>query len=641
MKQIRVVTPKDLGRGIKANGAKKKYEVDLTQMVDNKTVRVNEQGNLEVIKEKCVQVLDLNNLVDAENTGALKRLGSTCFYGDFNAADARTAIGAPVDFGKFDVEKSRAITAKEDITSGQQLDFNGWQVATDREVHQYIYSRGGAEDKQSGWVRSNDSGMNADGSLRNPADWGDWVFELNLPAQPAQKAGLDCEAIAQLPQEQWEKGTSILANKNGKCVRLVPSENFFQEIGVGIAVNKVSAYTNEEFEVVVTVSNTGVGKNTLTDWVITKPVGGVYDVKDVSVTSNGVDRVETVSEFNYKLHGLSSGGTAIARFKVVPKSIGTFQFSSTVTPNSALDQDVKNNTATITLSATTKADPNYVPSVDCPLVIATELDSNVQLQQMGTTIPYGSNLLVSELDIGNRTNIFAVRDTLKGLKIRLQNASTIVGYAERSSHSGSYILSNGRTTFSDGLYGDESTPYRNSIATSANEVKTGKSGYTFEGGVLTITGDFKVFAFSCRPQGNNCRWQNYYLVATKAATRKTITVSAVVGGTTSLTDIYEDEKPFVGAGVKNAVIIPTNVILNKETYIHNSVDDNRPAVYAQKLVFRVKAGTAASLTYTSTNNYAVTHSAGKTTITENRITVAADAKPTDSVNTKYIQVIVE
>ena len=65
------------------------------------------------------------------------------------------------------------------------------------------------------------------------------------------------------------------------------------------------------------------------------------------------------------------------------------------------------------------------------------------------------------------------------------------------------------------------------------------------------------------------------------------------------------------------------------------------ATRVQKLVFRVRAGTAASLTYTSTNNYAVTHSSGKTTITENKITVSADAKPTDSVNTKYIQVIVE
>lgn len=639
MKQIRVVTPKDLGRGIKANGAKKKYEVDLTQMVDNKTVRVNEQGNLEVIKEKCVQVLDLNNLVDAENTGALKRLGSTCFYGDFNAADARTAIGAPVDFGKFDVEKSRAITAKEDITSDQRLDFNGWQVATDREVHQYIYSRAGAEGKQSGWVRSNDSGMNADGSLRNPADWGDWIFELNLPAQPAQKAGLDCEAIAQLPQEQWEKGISILANKNGKCVRLVPSENFFQEIGVGIAANKVSAYTNEEFEVVVTVSNTGVGKNTLTDWVITKPIGGVYDVKDVSVTSNGVDRVETVSEFNYKLHGLSSGGTAIARFKVVPKSTGTFQFSSTVTPNSALDQDAKNNTATIVLSATTKADPNYVPSVDCPLIIATELDSNTQLTQL-RTFDFGKKD-TAKGELINYGNLFANRDTLKGLKIRLENASTVVGYTSRYSGSTAYIMSNGRVSASSSINGDAGQVYSSALATDADAVKTGTSGYTFENGVLTITDDVEVFAVSCRPQGSNCKWQSYMFSTGITPTSKTITPSGVVGGTTTLEDMYDLENKVNNSDIARINVIPSDVTVSTTRVVDASVSRNNRATRIQKLVFRVKAGTAASLSYTSIDNYAVTHSAGKTTITENRITVAADAKPTDSVNTKYIQVIVE
>lgn len=639
MKQIRVVTPKDLGRGIKANGAKKKYEVDLTAMVDNKTVRVNEQGNLEVIKEKCVQVLDLNNLVDAENTGALKRLGSTCFYGDFNAADARTAIGAPVDFGKFDVEKSRAITAKEDITSGQQLDFNGWQVATDREVHQHIYSRGGADGKQSGWVRSNDSGMNADGSLRNPADWGDWVFELNLPAQPAQKAGLDCEAIAQLPQEQWEKGTSILANKNGRCVRLVPSENFFQEIGVGIAANKVSAYTNEEFEVVVTVSNTGVGKNALTNWVITKPVGGIYDVKDVRVTSNGVDRVETVSEFNYKLHGLSSGGTAIARFKVVPKSTGTFQFSSTVTPNSALDQDAKNNTATITLSATTKADPNYVPSVDCPLIIATELDSNTQLVQLLTEVVNEKQTASTQLT--NRGNLFANRETLKGLKIRLQNASTIVGYSNRYSYPSSYVLSNGRISSGYVAEGDAGLPYNNSLNAEANGIKSGTDGYTFENGVLTITADVEVFAFSCRPQGSNCKWQNYMLATATVPTTQTITTSAVVGGKVTLEDTYVRETAVNNDNNARINVIPSTVTVSTTREVRISAARTNRATRVQKLVFRVKAGTAASLTYTSTNNYAVTHSSGKTTITENKITVAADAKPTDSVNTKYIQVIVE
>lgn len=638
MKQIRVVTPKDLGRGIKANGAKKKYEVDLTQMVDNKTVRVNEQGNLEVIKEKCVQVLDLNNLVDAENTGALKRLGSTCFYGDFNAADARTAIGAPVDFGKFDVEKSRAITAKEDITSGQQLDFNGWQVATDREVHQYIYSSA-ADGKQSGWVRSNDSGMNADGSLRNPSGWGDWVFELNLPAQPAQKAGLDCEAIAQLPQEQWEKGTSILANKNGKCVRLVPSENFFQEIGVGITANKVSAYTNEEFEVVVTVSNTGVGKNTLTDWVITKPVAGVYDVKDVSVTSNGVDRVETVSEFNYKLHGLSSGGTAIARFKVVPKSTGTFQFSSTVTPNSALDQDTKNNTASLTLSATTKADPNYVPSVDCPLVIATELDSNAQLVQLRTENVGNNSLARTGLD--NYGNLFANRETLKGLKIRLQNASTVVGYSRDYRSYNSFIISNGRVTSGSSVTGDDGLAYGNYLNSSADGIKSGTGGFTFENGVVTITADVEVFAISCRPQGSNCKWQHYMLSTATTPISKVITTSNATGGSVSIVDTYVDEKVTSDDDASRINVIPSSVTVAKNKKINTSVSRSERATRVQKLVFRVRAGTAASLNYTSTNNYAVAHSAGKTTITENRITVAADAKPTDSVNTKYIQVIVE
>lgn len=639
MKQIRVVTPKDLGRGIKANGAKKKYEVDLTQMVDNKTVRVNEQGNLEVIKEKCVQVLDLNNLVDAENTGALKRLGSTCFYGDFNAADARTAIGAPVDFGKLDVEKSRAITAKEDITSGQQLDFNGWQVATDREVHQYIYSSAGAEGKQSGWVRSNDSGMNTDGTLRNPSDWSDWVYELNLPAQPAQKAGLDCEAIAQLPQEQWEKGTSILANKNGKCVRLVPSENFFQEIGVGIAANKVSAYTNEEFEVVVTVSNTGVGKNTLTDWVITKPVAGVYDVKDVSVTSNGVDRVETVSEFNYKLHGLSSGGTAIARFKVVPKSIGTFQFSSTVTPNSALDQDVKNNTASLTLSATTKADPNYVPSVDCPLIIATELDSNTQLVQLRTENVGNNSLARTGLD--NFGNLFANRETLKGLKIRLQSASTVVGYSRDYRSYNSFIMSNDRVTSGSSVTGDDGLAYGNYLNSSADGIKSGTGGFTFENGVVTITADVEVFAISCRPQGSNCKWQHYMLSTATTPISKVISTSNVTGGSVSIVATYVDEKVTSDDDASRINVIPSSVTVAKNKKINTSVSRSERATRVQKLVFRVRAGTAASLNYTSTNNYAVAHSAGKTTITENRITVAADAKPTDSVNTKYIQVIVE
>ena len=387
------------------------------------------------------------------------------------------------------------------------------------------------------------------------------------------------------------------------------------------------------------MSNTGVGKNTLTNWVITKPVGGVYDVKDVRVTSNGVDRVETVSEFNYKLHGLSSGGTAIARFKVVPKSTGTFQFSSTVIPNSALDQDAKNNTATITLSATTKADPNYVPSVDCPLIIATELDSNTQLVQLLTEVVNDKQTASTQLT--NRGNLFANRETLKGLKISLQNASTIVGYSNRYSYPSSYVLSNGRISSGYVAEGDAGLPYNNSLNAEANGIKSGTDGYTFENGVLTITADVEVFAFSCRPQGSTCKWQNYMLATATVPTTRTITTSAVVGGKVTLEDTYVRETAVNNDNNARVNVIPSSVTVSTTREVRISAARTNRATRVQKLVFRVKAGTAASLNYTSTDNYAVAYSAGKTTITENIITVAADAKPTDSVNTKYIQVIVE
>ena len=117
--------------------------------------------------------------------------------------------------------------------------------------------------------------------------------------------------------------------------------------------------------------------------------------------------------------------------------------------------------------------------------------------------------------------------------------------------------------------------------------------------------------------------------------------SGVVGGTTTLEDVYDLEAKVNNSDIARINVIPSDVTVSTTSVVRASVTRNNRATRIQKLVFRVKAGTAASLSYTSTDNYAVTHSAGKTTITKNKITVAADAKPTDSVNTKYIQVIVE
>lgn len=455
-----------------------------------------------------------------------------------------------------------------------------------------------------------------------------------------KSSGLDCAAIDALPERQWKKGTALLAKQDGECVRLAAFDSIFQEVGVGITADKTNAFTNEEYKIVVTVSNTGEGKNELTNLNIVGPANtSDYEIKDVTFTKSEADEVEQVNNLTYNIRGLKKGGTVVVKYTVVPKVLGNYQFTAAVNPNSALDKDLGNNNATLILNARTKADPNYTPSVDCPLVIATELDSNTQLVQLHT-VAY-STRSQANAELTNYGNLFANRETLKGLKIRLENASTVVGYKNPYGDSSGYIVSNGKVSTASIPRGDTDESQVNALLANADSTKRGTDGYTFENGVLTITDDIEVFAVSCRPQGSNCKWQSYMFATALAPTSKTITPSDVVGGTTTLEDIYDREGTINNPDIARINVIPSDVTVSTTKVVRMSVSRIARAARLQKLVFRVKAGTAASLNYTSTDNYAVTHSAGKTTITKNSITVAADAKPTDSVNTKYIQVIVE
>lgn len=455
-----------------------------------------------------------------------------------------------------------------------------------------------------------------------------------------KSSGLDCAAIDALPERQWKKGTALLAKQDGECVRLAAFDSIFQEIGVGITADKTNAFVNEEYKVVVTVSNTGEGKNELTNLNIVGPANtDDYEIKDVTFTKSEADEVEQVNNLTYNIRGLKKGGTVVVKYTVVPKVLGNYQFTTAVNPNSALDKDLGNNNATLILNARTKTDPNYTPSVDCPLIIATELDSNTQLVQLRTE--RSDKKHIADTDVINYGNLFANRETLKGLKIRLENASTVVGYRNKFSNVRSYVLSNGKVSPGYIPVGDAGLVYTSAVVADADGIKTGTDGYTFENGVLTITADVETFAISCRPQGSNCKWQNYMFSTGLAPTTKTITASAVTGGTTTLEDVYDKEDEANNPNIARINVVPSNVTASTTRVVRAAVSRDERATRVQKLVFRVKAGTAASLNYTSTNNYAVTRSAGKTTITENSITVAADAKPTDSVNTKYIQVIVE
>nr|DAX19136.1 MAG TPA: hypothetical protein [Caudoviricetes sp.] len=675
IKKVPVVAPFDLGRGIKRRDDIAKFEVDLNDYVDNATV-VYKNGKLSTVAP-CAKVTSLDGLDTSE--GTLKKLGITCFYGKFKAGDESTAKGAPVQLGKTDVASSEAIVNETKVPEGVDLDFNGWQIATDAEITQYLYTST-TDGKQSGWTRSNESGMNPDGSVKDANAWGDWMYELNLPSKPIlvstagaiegdgsttnpiklefndtivkgpdgkygaiAKGGLDCAAIDALPEKPWKKGTVLLAKQDGECVRLAAFDSIFQEIGVGITADKTNSFTNEEYKVVVTVSNTGEGKNELTNLNIVGPANTEdYEIKDVTFTKSEADEVEQVNNLTYNIRGLKKGGTVKVKYTVVPKVLGNYQFTAAVNPNSALDKDLGNNNATLILNARTKSDPTYVPSVDCPLITATELDSNVVLQQLksaGKSDIGGVQRTVYTIDQLGASNIFSRRNTLKGLRIRLDGASTVVGYSIVDCR-GQAAIVNGNTTASNLVSGDDGCR----IVGDHDFPKRGAGGYTFQDGILEITADVLSFAFSCRPVGNNCKWQSYSVFAVLPPKGLAITTSELVGATTAITKQWRYAKGVEYLSIPNknsAQVIPSTDSYDKDTYVSLDVSRSEPAKVVDKLVVTVRAGTAASLKYTSTDNYAVTQVRGKTTITNDTITVAADAKATDSVNTQYIQVIVE
>ena len=482
--------------------------------------------------------------------------------------------------------------------------------------------------------------IEGDGSVTNPVklEFNDSIVKGSDGKYGVAETGLTCASIDQLPEKPWKKGTTILAKQDGACVRLAALDSIFQEIGVGITADKTNSFTDEEYNVVVTVSNTGESTNELTNLNIVGPeITPNYTVKNVRVSNSGADEVERVDDFTYNIRGLRKGGTVNVRFTVVPKANGTYQFTAAVNPNSALDMDLGNNSATIVLSAHIKSDPTYVPSVDCPLITATELNSNVVLQQLPTTMAEINRVVTPVQDMTTNTayNIFTRLRTLHGLRIRLDGASTVVGYSKKGRNRHGIIFTDVSTT----SYRVESD-ISDLVAVNADATKLGSDGYTFNNGILEITGDFDVFAFSCRPQGENCKWQSYMLYATIPNKKDVITVTDVSGAETGIDYIYSDTEGAYKLG--NVLTIPAeDAVKLYSSRVTSRTERGNPQRTKEILSVTVRAGTAASLKYTSTNNYAVTQVRGKTTITEDTITVAADAKATDSVNTPYIKVIIE
>lgn len=165
----------------------------------SKDFKVQPDGTLVLSGGVKEATTNLNN-----GTGVM---GMSTFYGVVNNTNGNTeyVTGVPVNINSADHQQN-GTTAIGQLATGQDYDFNGWQIATPAQVDQWLV---GVAD--SVWHRTNDSGMNEDGSLKNPSNWGQWTREsnVNIPVQQFQKAIQDILALEALTSNLNQRLTAI------------------------------------------------------------------------------------------------------------------------------------------------------------------------------------------------------------------------------------------------------------------------------------------------------------------------------------------------------------------------------------------------------------------------------------------------
>lgn len=485
-----------------------------------------------------------------------------------------------------------------------------------------------------------------------PANLGKGIEFNPVTNQWEVKSGFDCSSIDQLPERPWKKGTTLLAKQDGQCVRLSSFDTFFQEIGVGITTSRTNGFTGEEYRVVVTVTNTGEGTNELTNLNISKPegLGVAYDIKDLETSKVQVGEIERVDDFTYNIKNSKKGGTAIIRFTVVPKALGNYQFTAMVNPNSALDKDLGNNTSTIVLNAQTKTDANLEVSEECPIVELTDVATGTLLGQAHTDVyNVGGKKVNRRIAQGWGSSapkgmvVFTDR-TSKGLKLRLSSPSTIIAYGVpanlnsqtmfvKSGYVNAYvdykIESDNNSDYGTSL--EKDVVYSPAGGTPAVNLSVDETAQN-----ITINADYHSIFLIIKPRGKNCALQSWVMSFAKQNTPESIELTDVVGGKVSKesrvvsgnSQYFNELKskkdafqfvPEEGVDVSKVVINPTETLAS---------------------VLKVKAGTAASATI-NWNRLAPLKTSGLVTITDNGVTVSANATSADSVKSQYLDVIIE
>jgi len=475
------------------------------------------------------------------------------------------------------------------------------------------------------WLDNGNTGTEADflNSLKGPkGDSGE-----------SGNTGDFCTAFDALPEVAWKKGTTIIAKQDGACVRLAALDSIFQEIGVGITTDQTNGFVDDNYRVVVTVSNTGEGKNELTNLNIVGPANTEdYEIKDVSFTKSEADEVEQVDNLTYNIHGLKKGGTVKVKYTVVPKVKGTFQFTAAVNPNSALDKDLGNNNATIILKADTKTKTVEVGE-SCPAITLTEKDSNTVLAQVEGSLGTSNGLVQLALeyrDIGRlkTINMFTARNTLKGLVLSSSTEVTaITNGAKGSETNRKYGIGSDNGSFYSNLVnsvgtGSGTTSILNPTAVHAITTNS----VSVSGTEITVTEDVTELLLLVRPRGAECYWQAYLLLSNTDSTVEKINVTNLTGCTLSIAKVPKS---------KSFVTNQLNIVGTGLTDFSVVVDG-----YVEKQIVTVKKGTAATATL-DYGNLTKFYSSGLVEITANSLTVSTEATPSDSIRSTYLDVIIE
>ena len=443
--------------------------------------------------------------------------------------------------------------------------------------------------------------------------------------------------MSNLPTTTWKDGTAVLVKQDGSLKQMVPAEALFQEIGVGMAADRLSDFTGKEFDVVVTVTNSGRNPNTETDLVITKPSNTGYTLSDFRPTASRAT-IERVDDLNYKIKNLQSGGTGVVRFKVRLNEVGTYQFGASINPNTLLDLQSNNNTASLTLTArAATANPNEV-GLDCPLISAS---------YKGDTIPVFVHTNYDNSIYVNRAPAAVVKGSLRDTVINVPKATTVVvaELANPSIQDIELLEHGGKLYAIASRYGDKIPVQPTDNTTRGSNLVSGVD-YTFSSGVLTIKKDTGVqpLVVSTRGAGKDCKWQTF-IVSPSYELSSGLTLSTTHPNARKSTIVEgENLKPQSGS---LSVLVPLDGLQHtRRAYQKYVVKVSELPKINESLTITLAAGRATTFTVTAAGEvardyFANSSSAGNIQVRGEgntlHVTVLNTVNPADTLQVKNVK----